>query len=416
MTHKQKRPGRAKKGQKAQRQGAGPRVSGRSVFLKKILPIAGAAVAVILLAAAGWWYFGWYRPLQRTVITVNGTEFNMKYYVQMLAYSVTEDPARADATITRIEHNELTRQAAARLGITVSDDEVDQELRKTKRPVNDALKGLVRIQLLTDKMRDGYFDQQIPQQAAQVHIMTMLLDSESRAIEVRGSLQAGQSFTDLAGQFSVGGPTTDSGWHVKAFQVKQLRSSLPVDYAFNSEVGSLSQPIYDAAVPKNAGYWLIKVQSRNDALKQARVYAILLGSQDEAQQVKAKLDAGADFGTLARQLSLWPGAGDNGGDMGTVSPRNQTPAFDGVVFDPKTVPGTVNGPVQDKTVETKGGYWLVKVLEKDSSRQISKDDRVFLRQQAFAGWETSVWNDPSNKVQSYLSDADKAWALKQVGG
>ena len=63
---------------------------------------------------------------------------------------------------------------------------------------------------------------------------------------------------------------------------------------------------------------------------------------------------------------------------------------------------------------TKGGYWLVKVVEKEDDRPISDEDRYFLKNKALGDWITSLSNDPGNKVESYLDSDKKAWAVGKV--
>ncbi len=85
--------------------------------------------AVILIMGVGW-FASEYQPMHEKAITVNDTEFNMQYYVDMLKLQGQDQPAEyiqylADNTILTIEQNELIRQEALKLGISVSDDEIE---------------------------------------------------------------------------------------------------------------------------------------------------------------------------------------------------------------------------------------------------------------------------------------------------
>ena len=55
----------------------------------------------------------------------------------------------------------------------------------------------------------------------------------------------------------------------------------------------------------------------------ATVAHILVADEETAKSLKAKLDAGADFATLAKENSTDPGSKDNGGSLGFV-PYNST--------------------------------------------------------------------------------------------
>ena len=51
----------------------------------------------------------------------------------------------------------------------------------------------------------------------------------------------------------------------------------------------------------------------------ATVAHILVADEETAKRLKAKLDAGADFATLAKENSTDPGSKDKGGSLGFVA-------------------------------------------------------------------------------------------------
>jgi len=194
-------------------------------------------IVAVLGIIGGGWYITQYRPLHETVIRVNETEFNMDYYVKMLQvlqYS-------ADKVVRVIQQNELIRQEAEGLGITVSDDEADEELKSHNPPFNDAHRDVVRNQILIRRLRDEYFEQEVPLFAEQRQVRAMFLESESQAAEIRARLEGGESFTELAGEFSLDGSTKDKngdlGWRPRDVLTLLLDSAIPGEYAFDSEVG-----------------------------------------------------------------------------------------------------------------------------------------------------------------------------------
>ena len=389
------------------------------IILSTGIFIIAAALVIVVMG----WYVSQYRPLHQTVIRVNDTEFNMKYYIEMLKLNSKEQPAEyvqflADSMTEQIEQHELIRQEALKLGVSVSNNEVKEKIKSSDLPVNDVTKDLVRNQLLIDKLFDEYFEPQVLVSAEQRHIMAMLLESESQALEVRAGLGNSENFTELAGEHSLDYLTKtskgDLGWHPKNIFNELLGSSTPVDYAFGAGLGVLSQPIYDEEISKDIGYWLIKVTDRKGEEDETNVQAMLLGSEEEAQEVRARLEAGEDFATLAKELSQLPGAEENGGEL-SIIPEMMTPAFDGFVFDNNIELGTLSEPIRDETLVTKGGYWLIKVLDKDDNRPIEDEDRDLLKARVFDEWVTSLLDDPNNKVDnSFLDDERKAWAVEQV--
>ena len=380
-------------------------------------------IVAILSIVGGGWYFSQYQPLHQTLIVVNDTEFDMDYYIKMLKYYGEGQPIQyvqslADNMVEIIEQNELIRQGAMGLGISVSSDEVDEKLKSYDPPLSKDYRDIVGAQMLLDKLRDEYFDKQVPMFAEQRHIVAMFLESESQAAEVRARLEGGEDFAELAGELSLESFSKteqgDLGWQLKGFLTRLLNTSVPDEHAFSSEVGVLSQPIYDETKAKNVGYWLIKVVERDEVAQQALVQVILLGSEEEAQGVRARLEAGEDFATLAKEFSQHDLSRENEGNLNVESPDMMSPAFSEFVFDPEVALETLSEPIRDDVAITTGGYWLLKVVDMDDNRQIEDEDREVLKNDALSEWVSSLLDDPGNKIESYLDDVKKAWAIAKL--
>lgn len=71
---------------------------------------------------------------------------------------------------------------------------------------------------------------------------------------------------------------------------------------------------------------------------------ILVATEDEAKAIKAELDKGTDFATLAKAKSTEPAAKESGGDLGTFGRGKMVPEFDKVVFNLKK--GEISAPFQ----------------------------------------------------------------------
>ncbi len=390
---------------------------------ERIILGIGIFIIAAVLGIVGVGLYSQYQPLYQTVIKVNDTKFNMNYYIKMLKLYGGGQPSYyvfglADEVVNLIERNELVRQGAMELGISVSNKEVDKELKGYDPPLSKDYRDMVRTDLLASKLLDEYFEPSVPLFAEQRHIMAMLLESESQATEVRARLEAGEDFGELAGELSLEGLSRarngDLDWRPKDVLAELLATSIPGDYAFDSEIGVLSQPIYDETIIKRMGYWLIEVLERREEPEEAHVQAILLGSEEEAQRVKARLE-GEDFATLAEEFSQLDASKENGGDLGWLTSGIMSPAFDGFVFDSEVELGTLSEPIRDEVAMTKGGYWLLRVLDKDDNREISDDDRDLLKAVALNEWVSSLWDDPENDIDdSYLDDEKKAWAIAKA--
>ena len=388
---------------------------------RRLILILGISVIAAVSGIIGrGWYINQYLPMHETVIRVNDTEFNMGYYVKMLELSGRGQPDflpyLADQVVTAIEQNELIRQEAERLGIVATNSEVDEMLKQFDPPLSKDYRDLIRNELIRSKLRDVYFDPLVPTSAEQRHIMAMFLESESQANEVKARLEGGEDFGALAGELSLESLTQtengDLGWHPYGILSETMGTSIPDDYAFALSVGALSQPLYDEAKTKSVGYWLVKVLDRDEEEQKFQLQVMLLGSEQEAQEVITKLGNGEDFATLAEELSQDSGSKDKGGDLGSVTADEINPVYKDFVLSAE--PGTLSQPIKDTAVTTKGGYWLVKVLEKEDNRQIEESDRGMFKAKVLDEWVSSLWDNPENKVESYLDNEKKAWAIEQA--
>ena len=415
-------------------------------------------VAVLTIIGLGV-YFGWYapeyKPLHETIVEVNGNKFNMDYYIKTLEYkifeyesfgfSVTIDqlPTLADAVVTDIEEKELIRQAAEELGITVSDDEVDEKLDSYEPPLSEEFRDLVRepvrAGMLRDKLLDEYFEEEVPKFAYQRHIMAMFLESESQVNDVKDSLEAGEDFAELASGLSLDTYTQenggDLGWRVEGVLSSVLYTSLIDEYAFNCEVGVLSEPLYDETRTKMVGYWLIEILERpeewlaeeegeeevgeeeeEEVRAPIKVRLMLFGSEQDASEIRDRLEAGEDFAELANEFSLHSASKDDGGEFEISSPDMMPTAFSEYILDPEVELGTLSQPIRDDETTTSGGYWLVEVTEEEENREIEEEDRAILKADALDEWIQTLWDDPDNDIVSYLDEEKKLWVIAYITG
>lgn len=385
-----------------------------------ILILGISVVATVAGVLGGGWYTNEYQPLHQTVIRVNDTEFDMGYYVKTFEIASRNQPDfvqyLADTAVRLIEENELIKQEAEDLGITVSNSEIDEALNSSALPLNRNYRDLVGTEILKGKLLDEHFDQQVPRFADQRQIMAMFLESESQVTEIKVRLKNGEDFGQLASELSLealsqtnGG---DLGWHTRGILTEQLATSIIDDFAFTSEAGVLSQPIYDEVRNKSVGYWVVKVLDRDDEFEEVQIQAMLLGSEQEAQKVIAKLKDGDDFTTLAEEFSQDQAFKADGGDLGWLTYGQVDIGYKDFALNSEA--GTLSEPIKDEGVATKGGYWLIKVVDKDDHREIETSDRDLLKSKALEEWVSSLWDNPANEVESYLDDEKKAWAIERV--
>ena len=381
---------------------------------RRILIVGIAVIAAVGGILGGGWYTNEYQPLRQTVIRVNDTEFSMRYYIDMLElqyiHGVSSD------VVTFIEQGELIRQGveAENLGITVSDSEIDEELKNYDPPLGRKYRDVARASILTEKLLSEHFEREVPLSTEQRQVMAMFLESEDQVAEVRTRLENGEDFGQLAGELSLEvfskNDNGDLGWHPRGILSELLATSVPEDYAFASEVGVLSRPLQDEATHKGVGYWVIEMLERDE--EKAHTRAILLGSEQEAQGIMARLEGGEDFAGLAEEFSQDIGSRGEGGDMGWLESKDVAAIFKDFMLNSE--PGELSHLIRDDGARTMGGYWLVKVVDRDDNRKIEDDERELLKLKALDEWITSLWDNPENELEDYLDNEKMVWALDKA--
>ena len=90
--------------------------------------------------------------------------------------------------------------------------------------------------------------------------------------------------------------------------------------------------------------------------KKASARHILVKTQEQCEELKTQIEAGADFSDVAKAHSTCPSKRD-GGALGEFGPGMMVPEFDKVVFDEEV--GVVHGPVA-----TQFGFHLLEITSR----------------------------------------------------
>ncbi len=380
----------------------------RQVRRQRFIFIGGVAIiaAVVIIVLLGW-FLGMYRPLNTTVITVGDREFKTGYVVDyagtLWAMQPTGELAQMIGNyVNDLVQNEVARQAAAELGYTVSDDEVSSRLEELGLPENEANMDIIRISLLYNLLKSEFFSSEVPASQSQVHMKAMLVESRPVGIEAWNRLLRGEDFANLIDEFAADYTARelnqgDYGWHPRSIMesAENLGSAVPVDYAFGAEAGDVSLPLRDAGVNKQLGYWLIKIDQKFTE-DEFQVMALYLGDQQEAEEIRQRLENGEDLAALAGEYSQYAQSRDNGGDMGLIvrptedQPIRVSEVFDNYLFGEEREAGIWSLPVRDETLWTKGGYWVVQVVDRDDDRELSEEDYDELLSRAYSQWMNGI--------------------------
>jgi len=419
----------------------------RQMKIRRIVIIAAVVFLAGILSWVGYEYYKDYKsdPLRQVVIEVNGTRFTMGYFVNTLgvyvnnyinttvstyldfymqAYNTTREETiqlLADNAISDLSQNnnniadmitgqvaddiinaELLRQGAKNLGIEVTSAEIDAGLEEYGFPNDSVYRDIVSSALLQEKLGE-YFGSQLPDTMEQAHVQVMLVESQEVATQLISEIEAGGNFTALAEEFSCNSSIEgDLGWLPREL----MPNILIANAAFNLTVGEISQPIYDETTIKDVGYWLIEVTDKQDDQINAR--AMLLGSEAEAEHVKAEL-VSENFSSLAEEYSQHESK-DEGGKLGWLKRWDMgSQAFDEVAFN--TTVNEVSEPVKDEAVHTTGGYWLVKVVDR-GNHELEDEVREALINKHFNDWLEE--QSEQSTIETYLDAAKKEWAINEV--
>lgn len=210
-------------------------------------------------------------------------------------------------------------------------------------------------------------------QAEQVAVSHLLLrldpyaldtaDVYRRAVEIRDSIAAGAyTFGDAAVRYS-DDPSAERNRGALGY-ITGGQTVLPFENAaYATPVGEIGGP-----VRTQFGVHLLMVTDRRQAPGEVRAAHILLrpdgptaadtaATREEIEALRARIVAGEDFGTLARQYSEDPGSGAQGGDLGWFGGGRMVPQFEQAAF--ALQPGELSGVVQ-----TQFGLHLVQLTDR----------------------------------------------------
>jgi parvulin-like peptidyl-prolyl isomerase len=249
-----------------------------------ILRIAIALVAVVVVVVGA---FGYYqtsvKPKGESVIRVGDRAFDIGYMERRLRYEIhnpipdSQVLANANSAVATalqdVTNEELDRLGASALGISVSEDEIDAEIRLRLRIPETAdtsvfaeayrnevrqsglhpseYREVVAARLLEEKLRQS-FRAQIPATTEQIRLRDILVQ-QTDLQKVLDRLKAGEDFAAVASQVSLDTTTKDKGgemdWQPRGGMPPEAESAV-----FSLAVGQVSEPVY-----LNGGYYLYQV-------------------------------------------------------------------------------------------------------------------------------------------------------------
>jgi peptidyl-prolyl cis-trans isomerase SurA len=217
--------------------------------------------------------------------------------------------------------------------------------------------------------------------------------SRAKIEEIYSRLEAGEDFARLAVATSHAQTALDGGnlgWR-KGSQLPTLFA----DVVVKMQPGEFSRPIQSGA-----GFQIVKLNEMRGAqrttVQQMHVRHILLkpnkildsaAVKQKILGVREQLIGGADFGTLAHAVSDDPGSANDGGDLGWISPGELVPEFEKVI-------GTLPLKTLSEPIQSRYGWHLAEVLERrehDMTEEVKQEECTRSIRQSKAEEERELW-------------------------
>jgi len=111
-----------------------------------------------------------------------------------------------------------------------------------------------------------------------------------------------------------------------------------------------------------------KYVAETPPVNEVKASHILVKTREEALAIIARLDAGEDFATIAKELSQDPGSGANGGDLGYFGPGQMVPEFEKAAF------ALDVGQYTKEPVQSQFGWHVIKVEDKRTQQPPAFED------------------------------------------
>jgi peptidyl-prolyl cis-trans isomerase SurA len=218
--------------------------------------------------------------------------------------------------------------------------------------------------------------------------------ARKRIEEIHDRLEAGEDFARLAVATSQAQTALDGGslgWR-KGAQLPTLFADIVV----RMKPGEFSEPIQSTG-----GFQIVRLNDMRGAdnrtmVDQVRVRHILLrpneildedAVQQKARGIREQIVGGDDFATVAEAVSEDPASAAEGGDLGWLSPGDTVPEFEDVV---------ANLPLNELSppIKSRFGWHLIEVLERrshDTTDEVKREQCARQIRAAKAEEERELW-------------------------
>ncbi len=154
--------------------------------------------------------------------------------------------------------------------------------------------------------------------------------------------------------------------------------------------------------------------------EQVHLHGILVETNEEAEELRARWAAGEDFADLAKEASLDEQSKENGGDLGWFPRGVLNYNFEEAAFnlssdnvsEPIPLTGETTDPNTGDTTTTIVGYHLLMVSEKDNAREVDEEYLPTLKSQLVDKWLSEEIK--SHEIKYNFDSEISAWMNWQL--
>jgi len=306
-----------------------------------------------------------------TVLKVGDRSFDMDYYAKMLNLygirnSSSEDDVneKAQEVLQAIEDREIMRQLATDLGVSVDGDEIDEKIDEAfpaPEPDEDGnLPAYSDYEILIKRLdKIGVSEKDVRQ------------DFEAAILSVK--------VQEFIGERDVPGELPQA--HVRGIMA-DTKIEAPQQSVEDVEVVVEGNP--DAQVDAQI--------EPEVSIQTATIQEEKVNIQMIVAQIKARLDDGEDFASLAEEFSTDGASSRSGGDLDwipegiseTASGARYSEEFEATAFNLDI--GTLSEPIPLNDSANNTRFWLIDPIERQDSRELDEGERNVFEYKAFNDW------------------------------
>lgn len=410
------------------------------------LGLGALALLMIVSIPVTWLIIVAQAPNRELIVRVNDTQYDMNFYIKQLRaikngstlfglpFDASTQPFQLVQTMM---DNEIIRQSSTIEGLSVTNAEVNEEIRKRLLPSSDPTKEdaqrierdlaerlrqyTIQIQLSESEYRNNVrgdllrekltnkLGLLLPNIADQVHYKIIQVDTSqqgqatnSEKLEfVKQELTKGTDFGSLARNLSDDGTSADkdgdAGW-VPASVVPHLDAFL-----FGVQPGKISEIITGPD-----GQYVAFVSEKK--FSESHVYVVKTTTRDEAFNVVSRFNRGEDFLKLAAELNTDAELKAKSGDLGFLSRGYRDGFLDEVIAGLPI--GKISRPIENRN----NTVWVL-VVDRQESRTISEQSLNVLKNNAVDQWLKQKKDknvNPDSIIEQFFDSDKYAYALEQV--